>query len=522
MTSNTCILGKWGAAAPWLSFDHSLIKLNIPKTLYVEQPWFIDLNEYRKNPCLKPCILDKELGLRVSNVNSIETWLESGIRPHFNPSLTWTSKLRKIAYKAQKYKSALDANMLQGIVHMPQEVFTLREDRPNRTVVVLDIKSAYASLVRDISMPDPAKLRYVDSRTVHQAWIDPELRGLFRVSISLKDNAPEWFKEYHPLIHAENCVTTPFKFMHGDVCVTWMHSLEKTYWEPYLNITPLDGIVAPTYAHPLAKLSNTLLELKKNNKCPYKDAQLKWLLSRIHSAAVPKVLRCASKEQADTWFKTIGSVPTIKHNQIPLSNGSWLLPDVHNVNIVYTWSSTISGAMRAKWLGMLTELYSICSDIQVCYANVDSLHISVPSSEWASIADSLHERSICGVEPGQWAIKTIGTSGLWLSTDKYWIFNNQKLVKCTSLGENWKLKDSMFVVKSGKIKKLKRSLWSSLSSKKDTKLINRRLILQKRRTLLVLQNKTESIRAWRKETLLSRNWKKKIWYRTRNRHGKEK
>lgn len=118
--------------------------------------------------------------------------------------------------------------------------------------------------------------------------------------------------------------------------------------------------------------------------------------------------------------------------------------------------------------------------------------------------------------------KILATRGLWLSPDQYWLSRDGKLVKYTKLGENWKTKIKLTHLVDGCVKIKKRSIWKSITTRKIAIRLTRRCILQKRRKLSILTNRTSYSDARIKESLRSRNWKKKLWYNMRNHHEKEK
>lgn len=520
--THTVSLGRFGPKVEWLEQSNYKIKLNIPSSNKKEQPWIFRENIQDFKGDIKPFVIKDELGIEPKTLEELTIFKESGLAPGMAASPYWTAKLRKLAYKKTKYKSSLDTNMYLGIVRPSQEIFTLHESRTDRNILVFDLKSAYPSIIQNKLFPSPDSLFYVERKDVQTFWFSNEYIGLFRVNIKLKENVPAWFKKYNPLFYTEQSFSSPFDLKDNTTICTWMHNVEREVWGKFLEIEPIDAICGIAEEHPLKHITNILLDKRINTTDVLENAQLKWLLSRTHSASVPKLLKTVGPTIAEEWFKKLGITSMQKHNHIPLEDDFWMIPDVYNPNVVYTWSATISAYMRTKWLEFLDTLYQLEESIQLCYANIDSLHISIPIDKIETLVSKLENIGELTNEAGKWALTHRSATGLWLAIDKYWLSTNGKLVKNTKLGEYWKTKDKINMFKNGKFRRFNKSLWKSLTSKKITIQSTRGCILQNRHKLATLIDKKAYTAAWNLETLRSRNWKKKIWYKMREYHAKEK
>lgn len=77
---------------------------------------------------------------------------------------------------------------------------------------------------------------------------------------------------------------------------------------------------------------------------------------------------------------------------------------------------------RITLLEMMEKLLTIAPDVELCYANVDSIHFSFPADCQASVIDEL--RPSISDRMGDYKIETKASGGLWLEPGRYWLFSD--------------------------------------------------------------------------------------------------
>ena len=505
-------IGRFGSCTKWLTTENTRIKLHKNRLQLKHLEWNYDDKIYTDKFNLRS-------ELNISEVPTPLTIFEkSGIEEGLNPNSYWISKIKKIIATTQKYKSTLDLNMYLGICTLPQEVFIFKEDRPNRVILELDLVSAFTSALTLPIFPNPSELRFTGNKEdVQRYWMEDNYTGLFKVKLRLKKNAPSWFRGHHPFYWKWNTYTYPFYFESTIEITTFIHKIEKDEVSKYLEIEPIECVAGPVMEYPLKTIVSDLLNKKDNASSLIEKAQIKWLLNRMLSATTINHYKYMSEHDASIHFQNLGIEPINKTTQYKVYNG-WKIKNIYNTQAIYTWLSTCTGKIRSEWIKLVGVLKNSNYDIDICYANIDSVHISVASKDLQHIIILLDKEKLTGDVAGKWKINTKGSSGLWFAPNIYWIYEDKKLKKSTKNQEKWKTKTYTIRLLNDKLLKTTNRLWQSIDSRKKLKFIKKGYITLNRYSIDKISNAHTLIATLKKEALHSRNWKKKIWYETRRKY----
>lgn len=82
---------------------------------------------------------------------------------------------------------------------------------------------------------------------------------------------------------------------------------------------------------------------------------------------------------------------------------------------------------RIVLLKMMERILGSAPDVQICYANIDSIHFSLPSVHKANVIAWL-EREASELM-GSFKIEAISRHGLWLEPGRYWLHSDDEIVK---------------------------------------------------------------------------------------------
>lgn len=77
---------------------------------------------------------------------------------------------------------------------------------------------------------------------------------------------------------------------------------------------------------------------------------------------------------------------------------------------------------RIALLEAMEWVLSLSPTIRLCYANIDSIHLSVADADAPEVLAVLRSRS--GESMGSFKIETIARGGLWLEPGRYWLHSD--------------------------------------------------------------------------------------------------
>ena len=325
--------------------------------------------------------------------------------------------------------------------HLPvQDAFVLEESRPDRRVVALDYNSMYASCMQQ-DFPKPSTMDHVVLN--RDATVGEALPcGLYRCL--LHSPASEFVQKYNPFRtffsgrYLGASLDEPLSIDLNEFEVEFFH-------RHFARVELIDAVVSEQcISHPLARDARRS-HARRRHYLAHDNKALadreKFLLTLLSSSAHrPRISRktFASRTLAEHHLKL--SLGIIREEDSPAGISTrWLdgrkgltVRDTPEGTIVYSptlrdgstcfqFNQRIVARSRVTLLGMMERLTQIDPDVEICYANIDSIHVSLPASKLDSTLKTL--RSEATNQLGSFKIEAVTRSGLWLEPGRYWLFS---------------------------------------------------------------------------------------------------
>lgn len=340
-----------------------------------------------------------------------------------------------------RLKTDIDARFYTAW-HLPvQDCYVLEENRPDRSVLALDFNAMYPTCMQQ-KFPSPSKLRHVVyDRLVSADEILPI--GLYRCR--LDGPTSDFILKYNPF-------RTFFAGRHlgsalGEGHSVDLHEFEISFYQRHFErVFVVDAVVSDEcISHPLAREARRLFArrahyIANNNKAL---ADREKFLSTLLASCTHRPGRL------DQTFETSASAEDFLHNDFGIAadaddpaglSAAWLqgrkaftvtetavgfrceTPDVTSGRACFMFNQRIVAHGRTTLLEMMEKLMTIAPDVELCYANVDSIHFSFPADCQASVMDEL--RSGISDRMGGYKIETKASGGLWLEPGRYWLYSD--------------------------------------------------------------------------------------------------
>ena len=109
-------------------------------------------------------------------------------------------------------------------------------------------------------------------------------------------------------------------------------------------------------------------------------------------------------------------------------------PEIDNACNICSLYSLVIARARIKMMETIS-LFSGFEDLEVCYANVDSLHVSVPRERYPKFQQFLCEKNLLGENLGQLKIENTASYGIWFFPGRYWLYD-EKVVQYKNINLN--------------------------------------------------------------------------------------
>lgn len=363
----------------------------------------------------------------------------------------WYSNLYRFRQERDlKYKSNLDHKIYFSCLPPYQEVFKAKESRSNRLIYALDFNSMYPACMQD-TYPSPKHLKYLKfdiDEVLNASYPD----GFYRVVF--KEAKDTFFLKYHPFRLAKSNKSYNFNMEVGDSLEVFLPRDEiLSYSKYFTSVELVEGIVAKkSIGHPLAvELKELFLVKKSSTSGSVKRKLVKFAMLMASSASNP--LRYYSKK-----FRTLDEIVTEVEKVFCIKFDSSLSTEqkiemakaanrlkialhasglyttkifkIDNNDAVYTlFSKTVSNS-RIKMMTLIEKLFSIDS-LELCYANVDSLHVSIDMADSSRFLSLLSED--ISAEMGGLKVEAIAACGYWSDLGRYWLMNARVVVKYSNV-----------------------------------------------------------------------------------------
>lgn len=359
-------------------------------------------------------------------------------------TLSIVPHLRSKFFKAVTSRCNLDGFFGLADNRPYSECFAVQEEREDRCIIALDVNSMFLHCM-ERPFGDPSSLRRV-TNLAEVDFTDPPI-GLFRVI--LKKPITDFIKQYHPFKFTNDLEEYPFEF--DELCEVEV-LLSSDEYNFYINhfesVEVLECFVFDKkVVHPLLRLGMKLFKKKQLTPRGPRRSLLKSQLVYLHSISNSKeftyekfrtivdllekvslVFNLKKKPKTNRELTKLFSSSKGKLRITQTKNGYQLAyRNIQSPETVNSFGFEVISRSRVYMLKLLQKLSSF-PNLQICYANVDSVHISIEKKDkeefFQVFKDDLCEKSL-----GKLKIEAIAKSGYWLGLGHYYLASGLELNK---------------------------------------------------------------------------------------------
>ena len=353
----------------------------------------------------------------------------------------YSSYLRFKQNKKIHYKNILDHNFFFAIKSGFSDVFKLLENRPDRKIYQLDVNSMHPFAMTKENYSIPSQLKYYKNNNIENILSGKITNGIFNCVLKIKSTLNEKdlnFIKYFPFNEIKEQTTIPINITKNDTINVLLHANEIKFYSKYFDITLEDGVYSKkSISHPLKKWILDTYDKRLQSSGIQKDFY-KFILVLSHSIALTFTSKTElldieslkiifeqeyqmnynNEELSNKYF----SIKEIKNNSARLKSY-----DIKNSNNVYSLYSQVLANTRIHLLELYEKIHNSSKEFELCYCNIDSLHISIPSDKEELFKEAIKDL-ISPTELGKLKIESITNRGIWFEPGRYWLFNDNKLV----------------------------------------------------------------------------------------------
>ncbi len=355
-----------------------------------------------------------------------------------------TEYLYKIERKL-RFKNKLDYFFAFAYKGGYSEVFKLKEEREDRVIIAFDYNSMYVDSMMH-KFIEPKSIKYKNFRG-KKTNLDQLENGLYRVIF--KNAKDTFFRKFHPFKYMKLNRSFYFNIEESQDIEILLFKNEIDYYKKFFNnIEIIEGFYSKKEIdHPLKEYAKNIykerLKYKSENNTLMNDF-CKFKLITIHSSTNAKRFKkmyFRTKEEIVNYlsFKYMIKFP----NHLSSDGKLALIEDknyftftkhqngyqakIINFNTyesVYSLSSQIIANSRIKMLQTI-ERFQQHNSVEVCYINIDSIHISIQKKELDKFL--IKHKNIISNELGDLKIESISEKGYWFDVGRYWLISNKKV-----------------------------------------------------------------------------------------------
>ncbi|RIJ26273.1 hypothetical protein D1224_01250 [Henriciella barbarensis] len=97
--------------------------------------------------------------------------------------------------------------------------------------------------------------------------------------------------------------------------------------------------------------------------------------------------------------------------------------DINDPYSCFMLNQRIVALGRIKLLELIERVQALGPEIQICYANIDSVHFSLPQNQTDVVLEQLS--SLSSDDMGSFKIEAVSRHGLWLEPGRYWLYSDK-------------------------------------------------------------------------------------------------
>jgi hypothetical protein len=366
------------------------------------------------------------------------------------------------AVKKLRFKNGYDHHFFFAYKDAYQEVFKLKDERSDRVIIALDFNSMYVESMKG-RFCNPASIEYKNFRS---EAADPRnlANGIYRVRLLAAKQS--FLLDHHPFRYKRLGRSYYFRMNCGDTIETLLHKNEIDYLAPYFErMEIIEGLFsADTIEHPLLNKGIDLYAQRMYHRRRgdrIKENLCKVSMQHLHSAT-------NQKRFARTYFDSMEQVRDFLSTRFAMNLGmtgfdeiadfltrhkyfgltrtpkgyqlSYL--DIGASSIVFSLSAQVVANARLRMLQTLERFLSY-SSVELCYANVDSIHLSIHRDE----VDGFFEQNqdMISDKLGALKVEAIADQGYWFDVGRYWLKKDGEVVLFKNKGFNQNAGQNPFV-----------------------------------------------------------------------------
>ncbi len=329
--------------------------------------------------------------------------------------------------------------------HLPvQGAYVLEERRPNRWIIALDFNAMYPSCMQQ-RFPNPSKMRLAN---YHRDILPEEVlpTGLFRCT--LRNPTTEFIIRHNPFTAFFSGRYLQRSIAHG--ITVDLNEFELRFYQRHFDrVYVADAIISDEcISHPLARDArrsfSRRLHYRANANKALADREkfLSTLLASCTHRPRKVRKRFASYEAAEGYLKkSLG----VRADLWDLGGASerWLqcrkgitisdsteglycrVPDIQDQRACFVFNQRIVARSRVVLLELMEKILAMAPEVEICYANIDSVHFSLPSDYLDAVLTELRRGSSECM--GSYKIESVSSGGLWLEPGRYWLYSDKIL-----------------------------------------------------------------------------------------------
>lgn len=365
---------------------------------------------------------------------------------HFISASSFCDEKWNTICNALRQRSVNDARFYSAW-HLPiQEAHVLEEVCPERSVIAIDFNGMYPSCMQ-YDFPKPSTLQLVKlDRDFDPNEVLPT--GLYRCI--LRDPTTDFIVRYNPLrsFHSGRHLRARL----DEPIAIDLNEFELTFFSRHFrHIHLIEAVISnETVVHPLAREVRRSFARRKN----YRGQGNKALADREKFLAT-LMTSCASRpsrsqrafetrEAALAYIQSHYGV-SVPADEPEAATDTWLDgrkgvtlhyrsdcfevhgPSLQNGSSCYLLGQRIVARSRIILLEMMERILASASDVRICYANIDSIHFSLPTENSANVLELLKREASDAM--GSFKIEAVTRYGLWLEPGRYWLYSDTDIVK---------------------------------------------------------------------------------------------
>lgn len=345
-----------------------------------------------------------------------------------------------------RYKSDLDNIVYFSCLPPYQEVFKAKEFRKDRLILALDFNAMFSDCLLG-SFPSPKNLRF--SKFNHDDYYNKQLHdGFYRAKLISAKNT--FFLNHHPFRYSKSNKSYNFNLSEGDSIEIFLPKDEIDYYSKFFtSVEIIEGIYSEIQIkHPLSDIAKNIFRERKSFPSESPRSKLEKLKANIISSlGNPKRFKeyyCKNKSDIISKTEELLSIEFDRRlsleqklelakssNRVQIcddetENFKFKIFDTKNHESIYTLYSKMISNSRIKMIKLIEKLYKMDS-LELCYANVDSLHISINKSEVDSLYNLLSSEISDNI--GGLKVEAVASSAYWFELGRYWLLNAKNIVK---------------------------------------------------------------------------------------------